>query len=206
MAPLRAVEGGRVTLRGHGFPVDKLPDISVGDQPARVQPLPVATLRWKSLSFEFLAPESARTSLEAALGELRSAADQTVVRVTFTGTTSPKLLGETRTWLDATLAPFLVRQVVDRTRIALSAPELAELKSRHPILAQTLADIDRLESLATGAIPPSGDLSPADVPALTLAEAQALLGPAKIELSQLTPEFFSQLRHVLLQTLQEVTT
>lgn len=36
VAPLRAVEGGRVTLRGHGFPVDKLPDITVGDQPARV--------------------------------------------------------------------------------------------------------------------------------------------------------------------------
>lgn len=36
MTPLRAVEGGRITLRGHGFPVDKLPDISVGDQPARV--------------------------------------------------------------------------------------------------------------------------------------------------------------------------
>lgn len=36
VAPLRAVEGGRVTLRGYGFPVDKLPDITVGDQPARV--------------------------------------------------------------------------------------------------------------------------------------------------------------------------
>ena len=36
VAPIRAVEGGRVTLRGHGFPVDKLPDITVGDQPARV--------------------------------------------------------------------------------------------------------------------------------------------------------------------------
>ncbi len=36
VAPLRAVEGGRVTLRGDGFPVDKLPDITVGDQPARV--------------------------------------------------------------------------------------------------------------------------------------------------------------------------
>lgn len=36
VAPLRAVEGGRVTLRGHGFPVDRLPDITVGEQPARV--------------------------------------------------------------------------------------------------------------------------------------------------------------------------
>jgi sugar lactone lactonase YvrE len=36
VTPLRAVEGGRVTLRGHGFPVDRLPDITVGNQPARV--------------------------------------------------------------------------------------------------------------------------------------------------------------------------
>jgi sugar lactone lactonase YvrE len=36
VVPLRAVEGGRVTLQGRGFPVDKLPDITVGDQPARV--------------------------------------------------------------------------------------------------------------------------------------------------------------------------
>jgi sugar lactone lactonase YvrE len=36
VAPIRAVEGGRVTLRGDGFPVDTLPDITVGDQPARV--------------------------------------------------------------------------------------------------------------------------------------------------------------------------
>jgi sugar lactone lactonase YvrE len=36
VSPLRAVEGGRVTLRGHGFPVDNLPEITVGDQPARV--------------------------------------------------------------------------------------------------------------------------------------------------------------------------
>lgn len=36
VAPLRAVEGGRVTLRGHGFRTDKLPDVTVGDQPARV--------------------------------------------------------------------------------------------------------------------------------------------------------------------------
>ncbi len=36
VAPLRAVEGGRITLRGQGFPVDKLPDVIVGDQPARV--------------------------------------------------------------------------------------------------------------------------------------------------------------------------
>jgi sugar lactone lactonase YvrE len=33
--PLRAVEGGRVTLRGTGFPVD-LPSVTIGDHPVRV--------------------------------------------------------------------------------------------------------------------------------------------------------------------------
>jgi hypothetical protein len=36
VTPLRAVEGGRVTLHGSGFPVDALPIVTVGEQPARV--------------------------------------------------------------------------------------------------------------------------------------------------------------------------
>ena len=134
----------------------------------------------------------------------------TVVRVTFTGTTSPRVLGETRGWLEVALSAFPIRQMVDRTRIALSEPELLELKSRHPLLAQTLADIDRLETLATAsnaaAPSPTPNGGSETVPALTLAEAQSLLAPSKIDLAQLTPEFFSQLRHMLLQTLQEVAT
>ena len=34
--PLRAVEGGRITLHGSGFPVDNLTTVPVGDVPARV--------------------------------------------------------------------------------------------------------------------------------------------------------------------------
>jgi len=36
VTPLRAVEGGHVTLRGAGFPVDQIPQVSIGGQPARV--------------------------------------------------------------------------------------------------------------------------------------------------------------------------
>src|SRR5688572_24009720 len=36
VTPPRAVEGGRVTLHGSGFPVDSLPTVTVGDQPARI--------------------------------------------------------------------------------------------------------------------------------------------------------------------------
>jgi sugar lactone lactonase YvrE len=34
--PLRAVEGGRVTIHGSGFPADDLSSVTVGDQPARI--------------------------------------------------------------------------------------------------------------------------------------------------------------------------
>jgi sugar lactone lactonase YvrE len=36
LSPLRAVEGGRVTIHGSGFPVDNLAAITIGDAPARV--------------------------------------------------------------------------------------------------------------------------------------------------------------------------
>jgi hypothetical protein len=36
VTPLRAVEGGRITLRGSGFPVDTIPEVTIGGQPALV--------------------------------------------------------------------------------------------------------------------------------------------------------------------------
>lgn len=183
-------------------------------QSPRIQKLPVATLDWRSFSFDFLHPEAARASLAAALTELTPAADRAVVRVTLAGTASPAALHETRTWLATSLTPFLVGQLVDETRVALTAIELADLRTRHPILAQVLADIDRLEAFAGGhvaaviASPSDASLAPSPAvttPPLTLAEAQALLAPAKIDLTQLTPTWFAQLRQTIFQSLREVS-
>ena len=79
--------------------------------------------------------------------------------------------------------------------------ELADLQIRHPILAQVLADIDQLEGFATGSSP---SVSEQATTPLTLTEAQVLLAPAKIDIAQLTPEWFARLRQTLFQTLQEV--
>lgn len=190
-----------------------LVEIDSPGQSARVQKLPVATLSWRAFTFDFISPEASRTSLAASLAELAPAADRTVLRVTLTGTASPATLNETRTWLDASLAPFLVGQLTDETRVALSPAELADLRARHPILAQVLADIDRLEAFAGGQVAttpvPLGDTAtqpPAiSTPLLTLTEAQALLAPAKIDLTQLSPAWFAQLRQTVFQGLQEVT-
>ena len=131
---------------------------------------------------------------------------------TLTGTASPAALAEVRAWLAPALASFLVGQLRDETRVVLTAAELADLQARHPILAQVLADIDRLETFAGGNAPafttPPADNTPPPVTSaapLTLAEAQSLLAPAKIDLAQLTPEWFARLRQTLFQALQEVT-
>ena len=219
---LADTDGGKIVMPGTPEP-DRftnddsghvaLVEIDSPGQPARVQKLPVATLVWRALTFDFLSPEASRISLTTALAELAHAADRTVLRVTLAGTASPNALHETRTWLDAALSPFLVGQVADETRVALTSAELADLRARHPILAQVLADIDRLEAFAGGQVAASPTLPgntatqppTLSTPLLTLAEAQALLAPAKIDLTQLTPAWFAQLRQTIFQSLQEVT-
>ena len=219
---LAGTDGGRIVMPGTPEP-DRfanddsghvaLVEIDSPGQPARVQKLSVATLSWRTLTFDFLNPEAARASLATTLAELASTADHTVLRITLTGTASPAALNETRTWIDASLAPFLVGQLTDETRVALTPAELADLRVRHPILAQVLADIDRLEAFAGGQvattpvfIDDTATQSPAiTTPPLTLAEAQALLAPAKIDLTQLNPAWFAQLRQTVFQSLQEVS-
>ncbi len=215
-------DGGRIVMPGTPEP-DRfindasgnvaLVEITARSAPLRVQPLPVATLNWRTLTFDFLAAESSRASLASALAELAPSAVRTVLRVTLTGTASPDALAEIRSWLEPQLTPFLIGQLRDQTRIALTPAELADLQIRHPILAQVLADIDRLETFAGGNVAtlapaePANETSPpaqSASPALTLSEAQALLAPSKIDLTQLTPEWFAQLRQTLFQTLQEV--
>ncbi|MBK8479339.1 MAG: DNA repair exonuclease [Opitutaceae bacterium] len=219
---LADMDGGRIVMPGTPEP-DRFANDASGNvalveldahgRPPRVRALPVSTLAWRSLAFDFLSAEASRAGLAATMAELAPAAERTVLRVTLAGTASPAALVEVRSWVEAALAPFLVGQLVDRTRVALGPIELADLRSRHPILAQVLADIDRLEILAPGqlsaqAAPASADATlPENVPApssLTLAEVQALLAPSKIDLTRLDPEFFGQLRRLLLQTLQEV--
>ncbi len=219
---LAETDGGRIVMPGTPEP-DRfanddsghvaLVEIAAPGQPAHVAKIPVATLAWRTCTFDFLSPEASRASLTAALSALAATADRTVLRVTLTGTASPIALGEIRTWLESALTPFLVGQVTDETRVALTAAELADLRARHPILAQVLADIDRLELFAGGQVAaaaaspgepvvPSGPVMSAP---LTLAEAQAILTPARIDLTQLDAAWFARLRQTILQNLQEVT-
>lgn len=171
-------------------------------QMPRVRPVPVATLRWESLAFDFLSADSSRATIEQSLAELSADAERAVLRITLSGTASPQAVADLRSWLESKTASFFLAQIVDTTRIALAPGELADLRQRHPILAQVLADIDQLEVLATGIR--SGDSPDLPDDPLTLARAQTLLGASKIDLASLTPAFFGQLRQITFQALQEV--
>jgi DNA repair exonuclease SbcCD nuclease subunit len=211
---LNEFDGGRILMPGTPEP-DQFANVAGGcvalveiagpGRPLLVRQLPVASLTWRSLPFDFLSADASRATLAAAIAELSPKADRTVLRVTLTGTASPAEAASVRGWLEPALAPFLVGQLVDDTRVALSPVELADLQARHPILAQVLADVDRLETLATGTVAGPPVLQPAGSTPLTLAEAEAMLDAAKIKLTALTPAHFAQLRQTLLQTLQEVT-
>jgi hypothetical protein len=98
------------------------------------------------------------------------------------------------------LQPFLASQISDGSTIALSEMELRDLEGRHPILTQVLADIEQIETLATGR---STGLHPAAAAPLSLSDARGILDKAKIDIADLTAEHFSLTRQVLLQALQE---
>lgn len=207
---LAETDGGRIVMPGTPEP-DRFSNERSGnvayveiDGPGilpRVEAVNVATLSWRSLNLDFFAQESSRASLDQALTDLRDNAAKTVLRITLSGSVSPQFVAEVKCELAKAGEGFFLHQIVDSTRIELTAAERADLQARHPILAQVLADIDQLEGFATGSSP--SVCEQAATP-LTLTEAQALLAPAKIDIAQLTPEWFARLRQMLFQSLQEV--
>lgn len=207
---LSDVDGGRIVMPGTPEP-DRFSNERSGnvayveiDGPGilpRVQAVNVATLTWRSFNMDFLTQESSKTSLDQMLVDLRDNAAKTVLRITLSGSVSPQVVTEVKAELTKAGEGFFLNQIVDSTRIALTSSERADLQARHPILAQVLADIDQLEGFATGSAPLNGD---ATATPLTLTEAQALLTPSRIDLAQLTPEWFAKLRQTLFQSLQEV--
>jgi len=235
-----------------------LVEIASSGQLPRVQKLHVATLAWRELEYDFslaaatpdvvasvpaavtpdaapaAKPDAARATFSASLSTLSPQAATTILRIVMKGAASPSTLAETRVWLETACSPFLASQIVDATTLSLTAAEISDLQSRHPILAQVLADIDRLETLATGAAVPLAQplqpttpalaqqpdqtfvsavaVSPSVPPSLplpaqplSLTEVQNILSASKIELAQLTPAFFARLRQTLFQNLQDVT-
>ncbi len=204
-------DGGRIVMPGtpepDQFDQDRSGNVafveieSPGTLP-KVERVPVATLTWRALEFDFLSEDSSRATLNQTLAGLRANAAQTVLRVTLSGSASPQAVTEIKAEIEQATAEFFFRQTVDSTRVALNTAELLDLQARHPILAQVLADIDQLERYATGTGPAN---AAGEVASMTLADAQTLLAGSKIDLAALPAEFFSHLRQILFQTLQEVS-
>lgn len=209
---LADLDGGRIVMPGTPEPdafhhaqcgcIAEVELAAAGSAP-KVKAVPVATLGWHELTLDLIAVEASRAAVEEQLRPLLVAAERTVVRARLTGAASPTVIAAARGWIETALRPFLASQVADESSLALSSVEWADLRSRHPILSQVLADLDQLERLATGAGSSEMAAAGATTAPLTLADARALLEPAKIELEQLSAGQLALARQLLMQSLQE---
>ncbi len=157
----------------------------------------VSSLHWREIELDLADFESARLSVVAKLIELNVEAASVVLRIRLRGNVSPTRLDEFKRELRSYLLRFAAWLLLDDTRSTFSTAELAELQSKHPLLAQAIADLAQIEHLAcdTQSVPTPDVIS--------LAEVRQLLDDARIELTKLDAEFFRFANQLLSQKLQE---
>ena len=175
-----------------------LVEVSERGKPPQIEKLPIATLGWHTLDFDFLDADAARQHLQGETTKLNERAKTSVVRVRVHGSAARDVLTATRQWLDELLKPFPFAQLHDESGLAFSTAELDFLKANHPILAQVLADLDQMSALTIGTRNDSVSAEP-----LTPADKDRLLNEAHIEPSELKATHFELARQLLLQNLQE---
>lgn len=164
----------------------------------RIEKLPIASLGWHTLDFDFLDADAARQHLQAEMAKLNDRTKTSVVRVRVRGSAARDVLTATRQWLDDLLKPFPFAQLHDDSGLAFSPVELDFLKANHPILAQVLADLDQMSALTIGTRNDSVSAEP-----LSPADKDRLLSEAHIEPSDLKATHFELARQLLLQNIQE---
>ncbi len=200
-------DNGRLAMSGTPEPDDfdqtgsgnvVLVEIASSRATPQLTNIPVASLRWRMLESDVMDFETARKSVLAKIEELKPNAESTILRVALRGSVSPRLLDEFERELESAFQPFAAWLLDDGTQAAFTAAELAELQSRHPLLAQAIADLTQVECLVCGT-------PPTPVPGvISLVEARRLLDDARIEPSKLDAAFFRFVHQLLSQKLQEI--
>ena len=167
----------------------------------RVEKVQVGTLRWTEWECDFGEWDAHRATLGLHVSGWEDHATN-VCRVRLTGSATSEALAAAESHLRQLLGATLFSEVRNDTRPALSVGELASLEREHPILCQVFADLRQLEFFATNAAP--DDPTPAAGPAISLGEAQGLLGESKIGIADLLPGDFLAARRLLCEALQAV--
>lgn len=211
---LEGLDGGRILMPGtpepDRFTNDAAGRVALVEIPSagvlpRITPVPVATLDWKLVEMDLFDPAASAASLAARLDSLLPRSEATVLRIRLTGAVDPSGHAAVKAAMEPRIGRFPIHQVVDESRLAPGQADWIRLRSGHPLLAEVLSDIDRLEVLATGVVPPgempSGEGPTAsDLPPLA---ARELLAGVQMDVSTLRPEHLAAMRHLLFQHLPE---
>jgi DNA repair exonuclease SbcCD nuclease subunit len=201
------LDGGRLVMPGTPEPTDFSErdagfifevEIAAPGAPPRITRVRVAELRWEQWEFDFVDAEAAVVRIKqkaAALRESGGDPSRAVVRVALAGSASPAEVEQTTDWLKATLAGCAVCDVRDATHLDFKKDEFEKLAGEHPILAQTLLDLESAQARITGVAQPGEALSAEDL--------RAICDEANIECNTLDASFFHMAQRTLMHALRE---
>lgn len=164
--------------------------------PPRVERVRVGTLRWHQWDCDLGNWDTHRAQLGLHVQGWHGTAASRVCRVRLGGSAS----GDDRAAALAVLQDlfggvFHFETDAADLKTTLSAGELAALERDHPLLGQVFADLRQIEFFATNAL--SAEPAPTTGPAIPLADTQALLAGARLQLTDLTPGDFRAARDLL---------
>lgn len=161
----------------------------------RITPVPVATLAWRELDLDFLDGQGL-ASARRFLDELAPAAGTSVVRIRLNGPVRPEELEAFRALWEERLPSFVAGELRDDTRIAPGPAEWEALRTGHPMIAQVLADLDRLEALLTGTVPAGTGVADG-MESMSPQEARTQVEAENVDWSELGPEHVATMRRLL---------
>jgi DNA repair exonuclease SbcCD nuclease subunit len=207
----QAYDDGRLVMSGTPEPDDfgqgsgsvTLVEIFAPGRQPTITHLDTATYAWQTATLDLLNRAPTLDVVSAALADIGTPPDHTVLRVEVSGPVSAEHREQLSTNTSEVTKDFAAVLVDDNTSTVLSESIWASYLQQHPLLAQVVADVERLRLFHTGR-PPS--IEDAGLDEMTPDEFLALCSALKIEPELISEETFDFMMGLLTAEVGRTTT
>ncbi len=198
----QAYDGERLAMSGTPEPDDfeqdsgsvSLVEISAPGQPPTITRVDSATFAWRSVTLDLLNREPSLDVVTAAMADIETPPDRTVLRVELVGPVSAENREPLAAWISEVTKDYAVVLVDDRTSTVLSESLWKACLQEHPLLAQVVADVERSRLLSTGC---TLEIRSAGLDEMSLDEFQSICGNLNIEPDALREDVFESMMGLL---------
>lgn len=167
---------------GQGSGFVSLVDIAAPGSPPTITQINSATFSWHAVTLDLMGREPTSDLVAAAVADIKSAPDQTVLQIELVGPVSAEHRESLASILAQATEHYAVAIVNDKTSAVLSESLWNACIQEHPLLAQVVADVGRAQLFSTGH---ASEIAGNDLEEMTLDEFQSLCADLKIEADQL---------------------